>query len=145
MKGLNYIERDITAHLQRVMKLFPVVTVCGPRQAGKTTLIRHLYPEYEYVNLENTQTRQDFYNDPQYFVRLHKAPCIFDEIQNTPELPSMLQEIIDEQDTPGMYILTGSRQSPRVLQGEQLSLICCPCPSTSCNKQAFGWSEMSRC
>lgn len=110
MNGLNYIERDITAHLQRVMKLFPVVTVCGPRQAGKTTLIRHLYPEYEYVNLENTQTRQDFYNDPQYFVRLHKAPCIFDEIQNTPELPSMLQEIIDEKDTPGMYILTGSRQ-----------------------------------
>ena len=40
VKGLNYIERDITAHLQRVMKLFPVVTVCGPRQAGKTTLIR---------------------------------------------------------------------------------------------------------
>lgn len=62
------------------------------------------------MNLENTQTRQDFYNDPQYFVRLHKAPCIFDEIQNTPELPSMLQEIIDEKDTPGMYILTGSRQ-----------------------------------
>ena len=110
MKGQNYIERDITPHLQRVMKLFPVVTVCGPRQAGKTTLLRHLYPEYEYVNLENTQTRQDFYNDPQYFVRLHKAPCIFDEIQNTPELPSMLQEIIDTEDTPGMYILTGSRQ-----------------------------------
>ena len=145
MKGLNYIERDITAHLQRVMKLFPVVTVCGPRQAGKTTLIRHLYPEYEYVNLENTQTRQDFYNDPQYFVRFHKAPCIFDEIQNTPELPSMLQEIIDEKDTPGMYILTGSRQSPRVWQEEQLSLICCPCPSTSCNRQGSGWSEMSKC
>ena len=74
MKEQKYIERDITPHLQRVMSLFPVVTVCGPRQAGKTTLIRHLYPEYEYVNLENTQTRQDFYNDPQYFVRLHKSP-----------------------------------------------------------------------
>lgn len=105
-----YIERDITPHLKRMMELFPVVTVCGPRQSGKTTLVRHLYPDYEYINLENTQTRQDFYSDPQYFVRLHKAPCIFDEIQNTPELPSMLQEIIDEQDTPGMYILTGSRQ-----------------------------------
>lgn len=92
------------------MRLFPVVTVCGPRQSGKTTLVRHLYPEYEYINLENTQTRQDFYSDPQYFVRLHKAPCIFDEIQNTPELPGMLQEIIDAEDRPGMYILTGSRQ-----------------------------------
>lgn len=110
MNAQLYIERDITPHLKRMMELFPVVTVCGPRQSGKTTLVRHLYPDYEYINLENTQTRQDFYSDPQYFVRLHKAPCIFDEIQNTPELPSMLQEIIDEQDTPGMYILTGSRQ-----------------------------------
>lgn len=110
MNDKSYIERDITTHLKRMMTLFPVVTVCGPRQSGKTTLVRHLYPDYEYVNLENTQTRQDFYSDPQYFVRLHKAPCIFDEIQNTPELPSLLQEIIDERDTPGMYILTGSRQ-----------------------------------
>ena len=110
VKGQQYIERDVTRHLQKLMSTYPVVTICGPRQSGKTTLARHLYPEYDYVSLENHNERRRFYDDPMGFLALHKAPCIFDEVQNTPELLSYLQGIIDEQDTPGMYILTGSVQ-----------------------------------
>ncbi|MBQ5665034.1 MAG: ATP-binding protein [Akkermansia sp.] len=100
----------MTPHLQKLMSSYPVVTICGPRQSGKTTLARHLYPEYDYVSLENHNERKRFYDDPIGFLELHAAPCIFDEVQNTPELPSYLQGIIDEHDTPGMYILTGSLQ-----------------------------------
>ena len=92
------------------MRSYPVVTICGPRQSGKTTLARHLYPEYDYVSLENYNERQRFYDDPVGFLALHAAPCIFDEVQNTPELLSYLQGIVDENDAPGMYILTGSVQ-----------------------------------
>ena len=53
VKGQQYIERDVTRHLQKLMSSYPVVTICGPRQSGKTTLARHLYPEYDYVSLEN--------------------------------------------------------------------------------------------
>ena len=110
MNGKQYIERDVTPHLQKLMSSYPVVTICGPRQSGKTTLARHLYPEYDYVSLENYNERQRFYDDPVGFLALHAAPCIFDEVQNTPELLSYLQGIVDENDTPGMYILTGSVQ-----------------------------------
>ena len=110
VKEKRYIERDVTPHLQKLMRSYPVVTICGPRQSGKTTLARHLYPEYDYVSLENYNERQRFYNDPLGFLALHPAPCIFDEVQNTPELLSYLQGIVDEKDTSGMYILTGSVQ-----------------------------------
>ncbi|MBR5194708.1 MAG: ATP-binding protein [Akkermansia sp.] len=110
MNGKQYIERDVTPHLQKLMRSYPVVTICGPRQSGKTTLARHMYPEYDYVSLENYNERQRFYDDPVGFLALHPAPCIFDEVQNTPELLSYLQGIVDEKDTPGMYILTGSVQ-----------------------------------
>ena len=110
VNGKQYIERDVTSHLQKLMRSYPVVTICGPRQSGKTTLARHLYPEYDYVSLENYNERQRFYDDPVGFLALHAAPCIFDEVQNTPELLSYLQGIVDENDAPGMYILTGSVQ-----------------------------------
>ncbi len=90
--------------------MYPVVTICGPRQSGKTTLARHLFPKYDYVSMEDPGTRLQFENDPRGFLVLHPAPCIYDEVQNTPTLLSYLQGIIDEQNTPGMYILTGSRQ-----------------------------------
>ncbi len=90
--------------------MYPVVTIAGPRQSGKTTLARHLYPEYDYVSMEDLRARQYFYQDPTHFLEQHKAPCIFDEVQNTPELLSYLQGIVDDENRPGMYILTGSRQ-----------------------------------
>lgn len=90
--------------------MYPIVTIAGPRQSGKTTLARHLYPDYDYVSMEDIRERQFFREDPTHFLQLHKAPCIFDEVQNTPELLSYLQGIVDEEKRTGMYILTGSRQ-----------------------------------
>ena len=110
VKEQRYIERDVSGHLQRMMQEFPVVTISGPRQSGKTTLARHLYPEYDYVSLEDLDERERFRTDPRQFLRQHAAPCIFDEVQHTPELLSYLQGVVDSEDNPGMYILTGSRQ-----------------------------------
>jgi len=110
MKQQGYIPRAITAQVQKLMSMYPVVTIAGPRQSGKTTLARHLYPEYDYVSMEDLRARQYFYQDSTHFLEQHKAPCIFDEVQNTPELLSYLQGIVDEENRPGMYILTGSRQ-----------------------------------
>lgn len=92
------------------MDMYPVVTIAGPRQSGKTTLARHLYPGFDYVSMEDIRERHFFREDPTHFLQMHKAPCIFDEVQNTPELLSYLQGIVDEEKRPGMYILTGSRQ-----------------------------------
>lgn len=110
MKKQGYIPRAISAHFQKLVGMYPVVTIAGPRQAGKTTLARQLYPDYDYVSLEDIRVRQYFYEDPTHFLQQHRAPCIFDEVQNTPELLSYLQGIVDEENRPGMYILTGSRQ-----------------------------------
>lgn len=106
----RYIERHVTPYVRKVAGMYPVVTICGPRQSGKTTLARYLFPDYDYVSMEDPQTRAQFENDPIAFLTMHGAPCIFDEVQNTPELLSYLQGIIDEKNERGMYILTGSRQ-----------------------------------
>ncbi len=106
----KYIERQISDYVKKVAGMYPVVTICGPRQSGKTTLAKHLFPTYDYVSMEDPGRRLQFENDPRGFLALHPAPCIIDEVQNTPSLLSYLQGIVDEQNTPGMYILTGSRQ-----------------------------------
>jgi predicted AAA+ superfamily ATPase len=106
----KYIERHISGYVLKSSEQYPVVTICGPRQSGKTTLARHLFPTYDYVSLENPQSLHHFKSDPVSFLQQHAAPCIFDEVQNAPELLSYLQGIVDEYNTPGMYILTGSRQ-----------------------------------
>ncbi|MBQ4637079.1 MAG: ATP-binding protein [Akkermansia sp.] len=110
MKPLGYIPRLISTHIQKLMDMYPIVTIAGPRQSGKTTLARHLYPHFDYVSMEDIRERQFFREDPTHFLQLHKAPCIFDEVQNTPELLSYLQGIVDAEKRTGMYILTGSRQ-----------------------------------
>lgn len=110
MGSRKFIERDASAQILEAAEMYPVVTLCGPRQSGKTTLARHLFPGYDYVSLEDPDERMAFEHDPRGFLQQHAAPCIFDEIQNTPELASYLQGIVDKEDRPGMYILTGSRQ-----------------------------------
>ncbi|MBQ8516717.1 MAG: ATP-binding protein [Akkermansia sp.] len=106
----EFIERDASAQILEAVEMYPVVTLCGPRQSGKTTLARHLFPGYDYVSLEDPDERMAFEHDPRGFLQQHAAPCIFDEVQNTPELTSYLQGMVDKEDRPGMYILTGSRQ-----------------------------------
>ena len=107
-----YIERKMAETLHGVMGEYPVVTVSGPRQSGKTTLARKCLPEYGYVNLEDLDSAEFARSDPKGFLLRHPAPLIIDEVQRVPELMSSLQVAVDaRRDAMGQYVLTGSHQS----------------------------------
>lgn len=112
------IQREIQVQFKQLMKMYPVVTITGPRQSGKTTLAKMTFPEYRYVSLENFDVRQMAEADPKGFLKSYAAPVIFDEIQRVPELLSYIQTIVDENKAPGQYILTGSHQP---LLGQEIS------------------------
>lgn len=101
--------------------MYPVVTITGPRQSGKTTLAKMTFPNYRYVSLENFDVRQMADIDPRGFLKNYAAPVIFDEIQRVPALLSYIQTVVDEKKSSGQYILTGSHQ-PQLGQGVSQSL-----------------------
>jgi uncharacterized protein len=88
---------------------YPVVSITGPRQSGKTTLARTLFPEYAYVSLERPDYREQAEEDPNRFLRTFSDGVILDEVQRTPDLFSYIQSIVDESRKPGQFILTGSQ------------------------------------
>jgi len=104
------IYRTITKELLTQLREYPVVTVIGPRQAGKTTLVRNVLPDYSYVSLEDPDNRQLANDDPKAFLKRFSGKTIFDEVQRTPHLLSYLQGIVDEEGTNGRFVLTGSHQ-----------------------------------
>jgi hypothetical protein len=104
------IYRTITKELLTQLREYPVVTVIGPRQAGKTTLVRNVLPDYSYVSLEDPENRQLANDDPKAFLKRFSGKTIFDEVQRTPHLLSYLQGIVDEEGTNGRFVLTGSHQ-----------------------------------
>lgn len=105
------ILREISKVAKQRAREFPVLTITGPRQSGKTTLVKACFPGYGYVNLEDPETRDLAENDYHRFFSIHKAPLIIDEIQRVPRLASAIQTMVDERRTvPGQYILTGSHQ-----------------------------------
>ncbi|WP_446010572.1 ATP-binding protein [Candidatus Electrothrix sp.] len=105
------LNRKIEAELKITADEYPVITIIGPRQSGKTTLARKFFQNHAYVNLENPELRSLALDDPKTFMRRYPAPVILDEIQNVPELLSWIQVIVDEHpDLLGGYILTGSHQ-----------------------------------
>lgn len=104
------IQRDIRNELKILAESYPVVTITGPRQAGKTTLAKMEFPNYGYCNLENPEIRRLAADDPNAFFDEFKYPLIIDEIQRVPELLSYIQSMVDEKDEKGMFILTGSHQ-----------------------------------
>ncbi len=104
------IEREITEVLKKAVVTHPVVTVFGPRQSGKTTLVRHVLPDYNYVNLENPRERKLAADDPEAFFSIHPAPLIVDEVQRVPDILSWIQVRVDESGKKGEYVLTGSHQ-----------------------------------
>lgn len=103
------ISRHIKGELDRALAEYPVVTIVGPRQAGKTTLARS-YSEFHYVNLELPEYRKHAGEDPKGFLNQYQSKVIFDEIQRVPELLSYIQVRVDETRRNGEIILTGSHQ-----------------------------------
>jgi len=104
------IQRTLTPVLRQAARDYPVVTLTGPRQAGKTTLVRAVFPDHAYVNLEQPEIRRLAQEDPQQFFHLHPGPLILDEIQRVPELLSWIQVRADKTSRRGEFILTGSHQ-----------------------------------
>ncbi len=102
------IERRMGPRLVGLAAGFPVVTITGPRQAGKTTLARQCFPEHRYVSLEDPDQRSYAREDPRAFLDELGDGAVLDEIQRVPDLTSWLQRRVDEDPTPGRWILTGS-------------------------------------
>lgn len=103
------IERNAGPALRKLAGQYPVLTVTGPRQSGKTTLCRSLFPAYSWVNLEPLDTREAVRSDPRGFLARHRDGVVIDEIQNVPELLSYIQADVDEDNRPGRFIVTGSQ------------------------------------
>ena len=104
------IERLLASRLRAMAGKFPVVTVTGPRQSGKTTLCRSVFPDKPYVSLEPPDTREYALRDPRGFLSGYREGAILDEVHRVPELMSYLQPMVDEQPSRGRFILTGSAQ-----------------------------------
>ena len=104
------IRRLIEQQIIQSMHDFPSVTIYGPRQCGKTTTARSLFPDFSYANLEDINVRRLATDDPEGFFARFPEPVIIDEIQRVPELLSTVQVRIDRTDKKGLYIFTGSQQ-----------------------------------
>lgn len=106
-------KRSAASHLRELSRQFPAVTIVGPRQSGKTTLARAVFPKHAYVSLEDPDVRRHALEDSRGFLESYPAPLIIDEVQRVPDLLSYLQGVIDRMKKNGQYILTGSHQ-PRL-------------------------------
>ena len=116
------IKRLISESVFKSVSLVPVVTILGPRQAGKTTLVKDLFPDYTYVNLEDKATRELAISDYIGFFKKFPEPMIIDEVQRVPELFSAIQVKVDEDRRKnGRFILTGSHQ-PKLKEAVSQSL-----------------------
>jgi len=104
------IEREIARHVRQVFRQYPVVTLTGPRQSGKTTLCRSVFPDLPYVNLEAIDEREAASRDPRGFLSQYPNGAVLDEIQRVPSLTSYIQVRVDEVRRNGLFVLTGSQQ-----------------------------------
>lgn len=105
-----YIHREIENEVIKMVSGLPVITITGPRQSGKTTMIKHLFPNKKYMSLENPDNYEIAKTDPLSFLNKYLDGLILDEVQRVPELLSYIQGIVDEHNKPGMFILSGSQQ-----------------------------------
>jgi predicted AAA+ superfamily ATPase len=103
------IFRTITEKFLSLSRQFPVIGLLGPRQSGKTTLVKALFAHLPYVNLEDINQRYLAQNDPASFLGKYSSGVILDEVQNVPQLFSYIQIIVDQNQLPGQFILTGSQ------------------------------------
>lgn len=103
------VKRKLTQHIKKMLKQFPIVSITGPRQAGKTTLLKNNFKKYKYFNLERIDYRELIKNDIIGFLKNNGPYVIFDEAQHLPELFSYIQVVSDDRNIPGQYILSGSQ------------------------------------
>ena len=108
---MPYIKRSLEKVVLQVSKEYPVVLISGPRQVGKTTMLKKLMEgtDRNYVTLDDLQERALAKNDPEMFLQLHKPPVLIDEVQYAPELFSMIKLIVDKEHRKGDFWLTGSQ------------------------------------
>jgi predicted AAA+ superfamily ATPase len=102
-------KRKLKKQMDVYLKKYPILALTGPRQSGKTTFLRKQFPDYTYVNLEDSDLRAFALNDPKGFLEQYNRYIIFDEVQRTPKLFSDLQARVDEDKIMGQYILSGSQ------------------------------------
>jgi uncharacterized protein len=103
------IRRVIENKILEMVAKYPIIAITGPRQAGKTTLCKLIFPNYRYISLETPDVLEFAKKDPRGFLAQYDKHVIFDEIQNVPELFSYIQTIVDESGLVGQFILTGSQ------------------------------------
>lgn len=120
---MNYIRRSLESVVSSVTQEYPVVLLTGPRQIGKTTMLKKLMEGTErgYVSLDDLTERALAKNDPELFLQLHKPPLLIDEVQYAPELFPYIKILADREHTPGTFWLTGS-QIFRLMRGVSESL-----------------------
>ena len=122
---MQYIKRQIEERVVELSKSWPAILLTGPRQTGKTTMLRALAEREgigrEYVSFDDPKVREMAKTDPEMFLRLHKPPVLIDEVQYAPELFTYIKIHIDEHHNPGDFWLTGSEIFP-LMQGVQESL-----------------------
>lgn len=102
------IPRNLSSELKKLSGQYPVVTLTGPRQSGKTTLVKAVFPDWRYVSLEEPDVREFALTDPRGFIAAYSENTIIDEAQRTPDLFSYIQTHVDEIRREGVYVLTGS-------------------------------------
>ena len=103
------IPRQLTERASELLQKYPIITITGPRQSGKTTLAKLLRPDFRYVSLESLSERDFARQDPKGFLETYQNGVILDEVQYVPELFSYLQLLTDDRQRTGEYILTGSQ------------------------------------
>jgi len=103
------VNREIAKAIQLMLAKYPVIALTGPRQSGKTTLLRTILPGYQYVSLENPDNRYFAKTDPNGFLKKFSSSVIIDEVQQVPSLFSYIQTIVDESGRMGQFILSGSQ------------------------------------
>ena len=120
---MSYIRRSLEKIVLQVTKEYPVVLLSGPRQVGKTTMLKKLMEgtERNYVSLDDLQERELARTDPELFLQLHKPPILIDEVQYAPELFPYIKIIVDKEQKKGDFWLTGS-QVFSLMRGVQESL-----------------------
>ena len=104
------ISRELAKTVNEIAGYYPVVTIMGPRQSGKTTLVKALFPRYAYFNLESSHIRDAALADPRAFLSSVRGGMILDEIHKAPQLLESVQTIVDEEKQNGRFVITGSHQ-----------------------------------